>query len=361
LRRQPKDPEKSKDPMSILEYFKSWQSLNVMDFFLLLFLILLILGFVLETNKEIYISVSIMGVLTFITLKIVNQRFARDICTTCLGQNKMSYANKLDVIVSFVWATVQTFLGLLMNAIYYFIVLYVIYILLRSHLLYSFADKGVDLRIMSNLHRLLTPNIKRAPSFIEGIMMLIYWSLLSVSCIIVITLSVLLFVKPDIFAQAFKFGFVLILAIPFIFTSITLIMKTISSMYLFDNLDKIIAHNVVPLLQPLTLLKGFNFFDQDILRAHIIVFINGIVNAILYAGIFLPPLQISCDGNNNEEFDNFKNRFLIGHYIIGLLMVLTYTYIIGGDIGQQIVKYTLALCVLVYFIVYLTMKHDHEN
>ena len=391
------DPGASNDPIPLSTYLANFTNLTILDFFLALFLVSFILGVAfsfssnLKSRTTTLVSIAFVGIIAFMSLKMVSQRLATDMCLTCKGQNKMSYNTQLEVIFSFMYANMQTFLGLILNAFYYFLMLYIIYILLRGHVIYSFGtEKETDVpRIMSMVHNEATQRFISlpVPSILQTILWIGYWALIIISIVGVVAVILLSIIKPDVLKKLMelKLSFIVALLIPFFFVGVTLFMSIIGGTPVLSNIDKIIIRNVIPIMHHTTIAKAFDFFspltpstgtrtipstsesvtekgeEQKIMHAHLYAILNAVINAFLYAAVFLNPLskEDMCTDkkdidNANPRFDEFKNRFLIGHYVIGTLVVLTYVAVLGGEIGKNIVIYTLAAFVILYFIAYMS-------
>lgn len=362
-------------PPSWSEYLASLQSLTVIDIFLGIFLVcivisLLMSGYLKERTASV-VLLAFLGILTFLTIKQTNQKLLADMCMTCQGLNKIKHETKLDVVMSFAWLTIQTFLALLLNVMYYFIVLVIMYLLYRSHLIYSFGTLNVyanelgekDYRWLSAIHGWLQKPIQfelTIGGVVRPILQIIYWPVI---CIIIIVLAAVIavsFVNPTMLATqmgAIGKG-ISVLALPFVIIAVALLYNKIDgTRQLSKMIDKQIAHKVIPIFHYRTLTKGFNFAEADKLKAHAFVFVNAIIYAVLYALVFIKPIKkeeicVPDVNNTSPAFLEFKNRFVMGHYIVGAIIILTYVATLGKEIGQAGILVVVALFVAVYVIAY---------
>lgn len=363
------------------EYIASLQGLTIMDAFLGIFLISLIVGFVLSfISPELAlkcIQMSFLGIITFMTLKMTNQKFAADICMTCQGVNPMKYNRRIDVILSFIWVTAQTFIALILNVMYYFVVLYIAYVVMRSHLLYKFAATykfAPERRILSKIHARFFlrdwRQLSRAGplAIVFSLLGLIYTILFIVIAIGIIPVIALAVVKPEIITNLFKkskAGLTALLwtTVPFVLIIISLIMNFLYHRLNTSWIDMLVARNILPAMSFTSMTSAFNFANAKILRVHAGVFLIAIVSGLLYSLVFLKPLSMTdiCVGDNPKVNDDtpfmaFKNRFVTGHYIIGVLIIMSYIMLLGGSFGRTVVFATLGVFAILYFFVYLIMN-----
>jgi hypothetical protein len=124
-------------------------------------------------------------------------------------------------------------------------------------------------------------------------------------------------------------------------------------------IDKVIAQNIVPAISYTTLTSGFNFIDRDVLKQHASVFIGAIASSFVYGLAFLKPINFKeiCIGgevqNENPTFKYFKNMFILGQMVIGIVVVLAYICLFGGRKGVNLVVSILVILAIVYFIIYV--------
>lgn len=358
------------------EYLMSLSKLTIVDILLAVFLFALIIGFIftfipaLRPFSTNVLQIGFLGIVTFMTIKSLNQKLASDICMTCQGLNGMSYKTKLDVILSFSWATIQTYVGLVLNVMYYFVLLYMVYVLLRSHLIYDFGrtyDLTSDTRLFSLLHKNLEVHSisQLLQNVIKAVFVLIYWCLL-VGVIGSVVISV---IQPKLVLAVIKskLSFIILLVLPFYMVASTLLLRFAYGRLNWSWIDMIVAHNVVPTFSHTTLTSGFNFVNRDTIKAHALVFVSSLTNSLIYSGLFLSPLtknDICRDKGeldvSNMKFQEFKNRFLMGHYIIGLLIILSYVAAMGGSVGKSILMASFAIVLLLYIFAYI-MSHKKEE
>jgi len=358
------------------EYLVSLSKLTIIDLLLAVFFLALLTGFIFtfipafrsfSTNV---IQIGFLGIITFMTIKSINQKLAADICMTCQGINGMSYKTKLDVILSFSWATIQTYVGILLNVMYYFVLLYMVYVLLRSHLIYDFGrtiDFATDTRLFSLLHRNLEVHSipQLLQNIIKAIFVLIYWCVL----VGVIGSIIVVVIQPKLIAALAKkkLTFIIILLLPFYMVASTLILRFAYGRLNWSWIDMIVARNVVPTLSHTTLTAGFNFTSRDIIKTHAYVFASSLINSIIYSCVFLSPIMKTeiCKAKgeidtSNTKFIEFKNRFLIGHFIIGVLIILGYICAMGGSVGKTVLSVSFVILILLYIIAYI-ISHKKED
>jgi hypothetical protein len=380
------DKENPTDRITFREYLTNLKSLTFMDLFLGVLLCGLIMGVAFQLYSTELIQVSFLGIVLFLTLKMTHKKLTADFCMSCQGLNMMSYTTKFNVILSFCWSIVQTFVALLLNVIHYFIILFMIYILLRSHLIYDFAPivyrdgqriELPDMRILSTLHKAMRfpPMHAMTNNMILFLFRPIYWIILLVATSSVIGYISMMITRPNDlkkFTKKFtgrKLSGLFMLFVPFLSIAVTLTMRFMYGRLNLSWVDEFIARRVTPAFSFTTVTSAFEFLKGSILHTHAIVFLVAIVCAIVYSIFALSPLSKSMLCKNKElnpeeknAIDSFKNRFLLGHYIIGLLIIIAYILKFGGDTGKSTIAGVLVFTFIIYLCVILsTPKEDGDD
>lgn len=388
------EPAEKPKPITGTEYIAGWMRLTIVDFLLVAFLVSGIIGVFLSRDKgSNLIRFAFLGIISFITLKTMNTKLLSDLCMTCQGLNPLQLTRRIDVVLSFVWANIQTFVGLILNVLYYFLVFYMVYLLLRSHLFYRFGDHyqanyGLmpmppnappeqeqynDYRIMSRIHSRMStlipePGKFKIPYFI--IPLVIYWLILLGSIIGVFMFLIMMIADAAAggknktvskIKKAMGNGIMAAIVPPFLATAITLILKFASRKKSLTFLNRAVARRIIPVVNFSTITAGFNFVDSTVLKNHTIAFVIAITAAVIYALIFLKPIDkknVICDAkgevaNDSPEFLEFKNRFVMGHYIIGVIVLMSYVTVFGGKIGMYAILIALSILAVLYLCIYV--------
>lgn len=397
------EPVKKIPTITSTEYFAGLSQLTLVDYLLVAFLTCGIVGFILSTQSSLssyaeqFIQLAFLGIISFVTLKTMNTKLLADLCMTCQGLNPMHLTRRIDVVLSFMWANMQTFVGLLLNVMYYFLVFYMLYILLRSHLFYRFGDyyqsqkypnpnepsypEYDDTRIFSLVHSRMSTLLQN-PSYLKLILyaigFIIYWACMFGS-IAGITMFISIMIADTISGGENKTvakikkimgnGIMSLIIPPFLATAITLMLKFASAKKL-TFIDAFVTTRIVPAISFTTITSGFNFIDSGTLRSHTITFCIAMVASIMYAFLFIKPIA-KKDGicnekgdivaNDNPSFVEFKNRFVMGHYAVGVVVLLSYICVFGGKIGTYIVLGTLLVIAIVYMCVYVLFNNTQNE
>lgn len=377
--------KESPNRISFREYLANLKSLTFMDLFLGVLLCGLVIGVAFQLYSTELIQVSFLGIVLFLTLKMTHKKLTADFCMSCQGVNMMSYTTKCNVILSFCWSIVQTFVALLLNVIHYFIILFMIYILLRSHLIYDFAPivyregqriEIPDMRILSNLHKAMRfpPMHKMTNNMILFILRPIYWLILLVATSSVVAYISMMITRPTDLKKFTKkisnskMTGLFLLFVPFLSIAVTLIMRFTYGRINLSWIDEFIARRVTPAFSFTTVTSAFEFLKGPILHTHAVVFLVAITCAIVYSIFALSPLSKSMLCKNRElnpeekkQIDSFKNRFLVGHYIIGLLIIIAYILKFGGDTGKSTIIGVLVATFIIYLCVILSTPKDEDQ
>lgn len=379
--------------LSFKEYLINFQKLTIIDILLGILLIGILAGFALSFSDSLkpysmpILRTSFLGIVSFLTLKMTHQKFAADMCLSCQGVNVMSFTTKVNVLLSFCWTIIQTFIALVLNVTYYFLILFMLYILFRSHLLYDFGrlspykplgdEEEVisDMRFFSLLHKKMQSNsigeLARG-GFLVFLVRLIYWPIMVIAITSIIAYTIMIIATPSVVQKLRKkkLSGILALFVPFLATGCTLLLRFTYGRLNFSWIDMVIARHITPALNFSTLTSGFDFLSGDILKSHATVFGVALVCAVVYSMTFLHPLSKSdmCTNgeiSNNEKLDEFKNRFLLGHYLIGLLVAIAYIIVFGGNVGKRIIVGACALALVVYvlplFVSATNLEDDEES
>lgn len=364
--------------ITLAEYGKSIGTLTFIDFLLVMFLVSILVGIIMASNERLrdtshsLIQIGFLGMISFITVTTMNKKIQTDICFSCQGKNPMKYERRLNVLFSFIWATIQTFNAIFLNVIYFFLAFFVLYLCLRSHVIYRHTREN-ETRGLLLLHKVLQS--QSGDPIPKHVIAIIYWVVI-IACIIGVLFFLSILIanavtdgKNDIVEKIIKvftqYNWIYIL-VPFVCIGITLGLSFLYEKNI-DFIDKSVIHNVLPSLEMTNITKHFGLGITNVRRKHIVTFILAIILSALFALLFLKPVNRTktiCDKegqiqNDDATFSEFKHRFVTGHYLVGVIIVLALIAFFGKiQVTGTLIFVFILILVVKTFVMY---AQDKEN